>query len=76
LFFSNPDDRRDRVIKSKKNNNRSKKGEFGKDNGKCPKCGAPIRAGYDTREGKIIVCENFPNCNYILIIGRKPKGKK
>ncbi|MBI2485959.1 MAG: hypothetical protein HYW01_03195 [Deltaproteobacteria bacterium] len=33
-----------------------------------------IRAGYDTKAGRILVCENYPKCKYVIIIRRKPDG--
>ena len=40
----------------------------------CPICRAPIRPGYDTKYGKVIVCMNYPRCSFIAIVD--PKDNK
>jgi ssDNA-binding Zn-finger/Zn-ribbon topoisomerase 1 len=30
-----------------------------------------IRSGYDTERGRVVVCENYPKCSYLKVIGRK-----
>ena len=31
----------------------------------CPVCSSSVRHGFGTRLGKILVCINYPNCNYM-----------
>jgi ssDNA-binding Zn-finger/Zn-ribbon topoisomerase 1 len=37
----------------------------------CPVCGAPVRPGYNTKYGRVIVCMNYPRCSFFVIVHHK-----
>jgi ssDNA-binding Zn-finger/Zn-ribbon topoisomerase 1 len=32
----------------------------------CPLCGCTLKPGYSTQIGRVLVCENYPRCAYIV----------